>query len=138
MATAPARRPDRAARRPQLHVVHATSADRRTKKARRRSPIPVVVLVVLAVFGVAALQAWVGQDGLRAATLEREVHHEQERLTLLRAQVAQLSSPQRLREEANKLGLVAPSDPLFLKAPMEPAEGDTPPDATKKLAAPLP
>jgi cell division protein FtsL len=98
----------------------------------------VVVLVVLAVFGVAALQAWVGQDGLRAASLERQVQHEQERLTLLRAQVAQLSSPQRLREEADKLGLVAPSDPLFLKAPMKPAEEGTSPDATKKLAAPLP
>lgn len=139
MATVPAHRSERAAaRRPDLHVVAGAPAARPTKKVKRWSPIPVVVLVVLAVFGVAALQAWVGQDGLRAASLEREVQHEQERLTLLRAQVAQLSSPQRLREEANKLGLVAPSEPLFLKAPMNPAPEETSPDATKKLAAPLP
>jgi hypothetical protein len=80
----------------------------------------VVILVILSVFGVAALQAWVGQDGLRAAALEREVQREQERLVLLRARVAQLASPQRLREEAQKLGMVAPTDPVFLKAPMSP------------------
>ncbi len=73
------------------------------------------MLVVLSVFGVAALQAWVGQDGLRAAELERDVQRDYERLTLLRAQVAQLSSPQRLREEAAKLGLIPAPDPTHLQ-----------------------
>ena len=82
---------------------------------RRASPVPIVVLIVLAVFGVAALQAWVGQEGLRAAELERDVTREYERLTLLRAQVAQLSSPQRLREEAAKLGLAPPADAVHLR-----------------------
>jgi hypothetical protein len=84
----------------------------------------VVVLVVLMVFGVAALQAWVGQDGLHAAALERELQHEQERLTLLRARVAQLSSPHRLRTEAEKLGLTPDPDPTYLRAPF-PASPNT-------------
>lgn len=122
--------------RPELRVVEGTP--RKTAK-RRSSPISVVVLVVLAVFGVSALQAWVGQDGLHAASLERDVQREQERLTLLRAQVAQLSSPRRLREEANKLGLVPAADPRFLKASMGPADpGPLSNDATKRLAAPSP
>lgn len=92
---------------------------------RRASPIPIVVLVVLAVFGVAALQAWVGQDGLRAAELERDVQREYERLTLLRAQVAQLSSPQRLREESAKLGLVPATDPAYLRVTVPHGTGES-------------
>ena len=114
-------RPDRSpARAPSLRVVKGT------KRKPRTSYLPVVVLVVLSVFGVAVLQAWVGQDGLRAASLESEVQKEQERLTLLRAQVAQLSSPQRLRDEANKLGLVPATDPSYLKMPFDPSSEDAP------------
>ncbi len=105
-----------------LRVVQGRADSTKKKKKARRSPVPVVLLVVLTVFGVAALQAWVGQDGLNAATLEREVQQEQERLTLLRAQVAQLGSPQRLRDEARKLGLVPAPDPRFLRVPV-PADG---------------
>ncbi|MGH2760512.1 MAG: hypothetical protein ACRDKJ_13265 [Actinomycetota bacterium] len=102
---------ERGKQRSRLRVVEGGK-----KAARRRpSPLPIVILVVLAVFGVAALQAWVGQDGLRAAELEQDVQREYERLTLLRAQVAQLSSPQRLREEAAKLGLVPATDPVYLR-----------------------
>jgi cell division protein FtsL len=112
MATRPLERAARPrAQPPRLRVVRG----KRKTKASRRSPLPVVALVVFMVFGVAVLQAWVGQDGLRAAALERDVHNEQERLTLLRAQVAQLSSPQRLRDEAQKMGLVAVSDPVALR-----------------------
>jgi cell division protein FtsL len=126
MATRAVRRQSRAApevpRRPPLRVVPGTK-----RKKRGVSYVPVVVLVVLSVFGVAVLQAWVGQDGLKAASLERDVQREQERLTLLRAQVAQLSSPRRLRDEANKLGLVAPADPVYLKAPVGRQSTDVPP-----------
>jgi cell division protein FtsL len=98
----------------------------------------VVVLVVLSVFGVAVLQAWVGQDGLKAASLERDVQHEQERLTLLRAQVAQFSSPRRLRDEANKLGLVTPTGPVYLKAPVSDEATGAPPRDDGSLAPPSP
>ena len=110
MATQALPRQRRAQRSP-LRVVEGGKQAQR----RRSSPLPIVILVVLAVFGVAALQAWVGQDGLRAAELERDVQREYERLTLLRAQVAQLSSPQRLREEAAKLGLVPAANPVTLR-----------------------
>lgn len=136
MATRALTRPEPPARRPaRLRVVQG----KKSKRARRPSPIPVVVLIVAAVFGVAALQAWVGQDGLRAAALEREVQQEQERLTLLRAQVAQLSSPHRLREEAAKMGLVPASDPVFLQVelPAEPS-GSLGAEAAKMLESPSP
>lgn len=129
MATRAVGRPLRAApqpasRKPPLRVVQGVS-----KRKRSVSYVPVVVLVVLSVFGVAVLQAWVGQDGLKAATLERDVQREQERLTLLRAQVAQLSSARRLRDEANKLGLVPPSDPVYLKAPVSDRRTGVPSEA---------
>lgn len=134
MATQALRRSQRAQPRSHLRVVEG-----QRKAARRPSPWPIVVLVVLAVFGVAALQAWVGQDGLRAAALERDVAHEQERLTLLRAQVAQLSSPQRLREEALKLGLVPAADPVFLPVTVPPPTGGSlSADAAKRLESPSP
>jgi hypothetical protein len=60
------------------------------------------------------MHASIGQDGLRSATLERQVQIETERLSLLRAQVAQLSTPKRIADEANRLGLVADPDPSFV------------------------
>lgn len=118
MATRAVRRATPAPARPtkaRLRVVQGERKGDRRSKAKKRSPIPLVVLVIITVFGVAAIQAWVSQDGLSAARLEREVQQEQERQTLLRAQVAQLGSPQRLRAEANKIGLVPASDTQYLR-----------------------
>jgi hypothetical protein len=97
----------RTSSRPDLRVV-------RGSKAARRRPILLVVLAVVTVFGVTGMHASIGQDGLRAATLERQVQKETERLSLLRAQVAQLSTAKRIADEANKLGLVADPDPSFM------------------------
>lgn len=145
MATRAVRRPaptrPRRQRAP-LRVVQGKGDSTQKKKAKRRSPVPVVLLVVLTVFGVAALQAWVGQDGLNAARLEREVQHEQERLTLLQAQVAQLGSPKRLRDEARELGLVPAPEPQFLEVRLPPTSGAPsekgPGTAAEGLAAPAP
>lgn len=95
--------------RPQLRVVRGDPPRR-----RRWSPVPIVVCVVLTVFGVTALQAAMGQNGLKAAKLERQVQDETERATLLRARVAQLSNPGRVADEAAKLGLVGNADPKHL------------------------
>lgn len=100
--------------RPQLRVVSGDSG-----RKRRWSPIPIVVCVVLTVFGVAALQAAMGQNGLKVAKLEREVEEESERATLLRARVAQLSNPGRVADEAAKLGLVGNADPTHLRVESE-------------------
>jgi len=110
----------RAPARPDLRVV-------RGSKAARRRPVLLVVLAVVTVFGVTGMHASIGQDGLRAATLERQVQKETERLSLLRAQVAQLSTAKRIADEANKLGLVADPDPSFVgdtsASPQEQAAG---------------
>jgi hypothetical protein len=58
------------------------------------------------------------QDGIKAAKLEREVAEESERLTLLRARVAQLSNAGRIADEAAKLGLVGDPDARFLEVPL--------------------
>ena len=100
--------------RPQLRVVSGQSGTK-----RRWSPIPIVVCVVLTVFGVTALQAAMGQNGLKVAKLEREVEEESERATLLRARVAQLSNPGRVADEAAKLGLVGNADPTHLRVETE-------------------
>jgi len=102
------------AARPPLRVVKG--------KGKRRSPVPVVLAVVLTVFGVTALHATMSQDGIRAAKLEREVADESERLTLLRARVAQLSNAGRIADEAAKLGLVGDPDARFLKVPLDAPE----------------
>jgi cell division protein FtsL len=109
----------RAPSRPDLRVV-------RGAKAARRRPVLLVVLAVVTVFGVTGMHASIGQDGLRVATLERQVQKETERVSLLRAQVAQLSTPKRIADEATKLGLVADPDPSFVgnsSSPQEQAAG---------------
>jgi cell division protein FtsL len=103
--------------RPQLRVVRGKGGG--AGKAARWSPIPIVVCVVLTVFGVTALQATMGQNGLKAAKLEKQVQEEQERNTLLRARVAQLSNPGRVADEAAKLGLVGHGDVEHVKVPTD-------------------
>jgi hypothetical protein len=103
--------------RPQLRVIGGRGKDK-----RRWSPIPIVVLVVLTVFGVTALQATMGQNGLKAAKLEKQVQSEQERNTLLRARVAQLSNPGRVADEAKRLGLVGHGDIDHVKVPTDQPE----------------
>jgi hypothetical protein len=99
----------RPAARPQLRVVGGSG------KSRRRSPVPIVILVVLTVFGVVAIQAIVGQDGLKASKLEGDVNQESERNALLRARVAQLTNANRVADEATKLGLVGFAHPIHIK-----------------------
>lgn len=87
----------------------------RSPVARRRSSVRLVVLMVVTVFAVAALQAFVGQEGMRVSELERQVRRAEERLTLLRARQAQLTEPARLTDEAARLGMVTDAHPTFLR-----------------------
>ena len=124
MATRPqTQHRSRTVTRPQLRVVRGK---RDGSKPRRWSPIPIVVCVVLTVFGVTALQATMGQNGLKAAKLEKQVQEEQERNTLLRARVAQLSNPGRVADEAAKLGLVGHGDVDHVKVPTDHPEAFRP------------
>lgn len=96
----------------------------RSPVARRRSSVRLVVLMVVTVFAVAALQAFVGQEGMRVSELERQVRRAEERLTLLRARQAQLTEPARLTDEAARLGMVTDAHPTFLRDPAPDPEPD--------------
>jgi hypothetical protein len=98
-----------------------------------------VVLLVLTVFVVASLQAYLAQEGLRVASLERSVRITEEQTTLLQARQAQLAAPSRIADEAAKLGLVGDASPTFLRAPDGPGGDTATParlDALHKLLAP--
>jgi hypothetical protein len=135
MATRPLPR-SRGSHAPRLRVVRGRP---RARSRRTRASIPIVVLAALTVFAVTALQAWMGQEGLKAATLERDLQHQSEQVTLLRAKVAQLETPRRISEEAQRLGLIADPNPAFLhEAGAETAPVPTNLDETKKLTSPEP
>lgn len=110
---------------------------------RRLWQIPIVVSAVVTIFAFTALQAWMGQDGLKVAKLERQLIEQTEHMTLLRAKVAQLGNPRRVSDEADKLGLIADPDPKYLRVQQdEPAPADegpaTPLDRVKRLSSPDP
>jgi hypothetical protein len=115
MASRPA---PRVRSRPELRVVRGGAR-------RRLSPVPIVAIAIAAVFGVTGIRAAQGQDGLKAAKIEKAYSQEQENHTLLSAQVAELSSPGRIADEATKLGLVPAANPVFLKLP-QPHDGAQP------------
>jgi len=87
--------------------------------ARRRATLPFAVVLVLAVFAVAALQAYLGQEGYRMSRIESELKVAEERYVLLRAQLAELSSPSSLERAAAEMGMTSDADPVFLPAPTD-------------------
>lgn len=107
MATRPLPKPEPA---PALRVVGGSAAGRRLS-------VGAVMLLVVTVFCVAALQAYAAQVGFRVASLERQVRQAEEQNTLLEARQAQLTSPERLADTANRLGLVPDPRPEFLRLP---------------------
>jgi hypothetical protein len=98
--------------RPNLRVV-------RGEGRQRPSAVAVVIVAIIVVFGVTGIRAAIGADGLKAASLERELSRVQEQHTLLRAQVAQLSSPGRIADEAKRLGMIPAGTPKYLKLPTD-------------------
>lgn len=110
MATrARAREAPRAAR-PGLRVI-------RGQGDARGSLVPLVLIIVLTLFAVAALQAYLGEQGFRIGRLERASKAADERHQLLRSEVAELSSPERLDAASEHLGLEPAERPIFLQAP---------------------
>ncbi|HVE92391.1 MAG TPA: hypothetical protein VNE62_08870 [Actinomycetota bacterium] len=86
-------------------------------RSRRRAMVPAAVVLLMAVFAVAALQAYLGQDGYRVSRLEREVEQAEERMVILRGRAAELSSPSRLEESAAGMGMTEDPNPVFLPDP---------------------
>ena len=126
-----ATRPRRAAAertRPQLRVIPGGG--------RRRASLPAAIVLVLAVFAVAALQAYLGQEGFRMSQLESDLKQAEEQYVLLRAELAELSSPSSLEAAAGELGMTADAEPVFLPAPTdlpEPKARAAPYDAKRLL-----
>ena len=119
---------------PRLRVVGGSAAGRRLS-------VGAVILLVLTVFCVAALQAYAAQVGFHVASLERQVRQAEEQTTLLQARQAQLGTPERLADEATRLGLVGDPAPRFLRAPDAVPGGDASPnalDAIHRLLTPHP
>jgi hypothetical protein len=100
-AATPQPRPDR---RPDLQVVSG---------GRRRWPAVVgavvLLLVITAMFGAAVFHTQLAERQLEVDRLERQVSEERVRFDELRRDRAVLRSPERIAEEATKLGMV-PSD----------------------------
>ena len=108
MATSP-RRIAAARGRPHLRVIRGS--------ARKRVTMPLAIVLVLAVFAVAGLQAYLGQEGFRMSNLEMELKQAEERYVLLRAEIAELSSPSSLERAASEIGMTTDPDPVFLPEP---------------------
>lgn len=81
----------------------------------RAALVPAAAVLLLAVFAVAAVEAYVSQEGFRAARLERTLHAAEQDQELLRARVAELTSSARVREAAEKLGMHPAPDPITIR-----------------------
>jgi len=94
-----------AARRPPLRIVAP-----RCRPGRRRTPFVIATAMVIGplVFGVVALQALVSQSSFRMHEIVRQNAQLQQSYGQLKLQVAQLSAPGRIAQQARRLGLLVP------------------------------
>ena len=83
----------------------------------RSSRLMLILLVIAAigVFGVVSVGAKTAEAAVQVRELEGEVDELKREYELLTAEVAQLESPERIREVAvDDLGMVEPEDPKFV------------------------
>jgi hypothetical protein len=103
----------------------------RRRLALRLSPRAGVVLTLLlfaALFGVAVSHALLIEGQAHLDELDKQVALEQQRYERLRVESAALESPERIVDEAAKLGMVPAQDVTWLTPDAAPP-GDTPPPA---------
>ncbi len=126
----PAPRPEPGARkRPELRVVEAPVARKRFVVIGAGLAM---VLLFGSLFGLAALHTMFVQGQLRMDRLDRDIAKAQATQTELRYEVADLSSPQRILDEAKRLSMVQPQDPVYLK-PVVPGGPVTVPPYARSL-----
>jgi cell division protein FtsL len=84
--------------------------------APRTSRMALVLLIVAAigVFGVVSVGAMTAEAAVSVRELETDVDDLKRRYELLVADVAELESPDRIRREARRAGMVEADDPTFL------------------------
>jgi cell division protein FtsL len=116
---APSRRPD-ARPRPPLRVVqpHERQPRRRNADAKKRTRLIAVSGILLGavlLFGLVAAHVLLTQNQFRLQRVQRQAAEEQARYERLRAQVAELESPERVVAAAQeRLGMVAPNSVKYL------------------------
>lgn len=118
--------------RPNLTLVEGSKNSKSSKKAQARrierlSPgirlVGMIGVVIAVLFGVVAFHVMLSQGQFQLNALEKKADEQQTQYERLRAEVAQLESPQRITSEAiNRLGLV-PADKV---TPVTPGEADMP------------
>ena len=108
-APAPATRPA-----PPLRLVPAPR-----RRVARRTPFVLLIVTVLGVGLVALLllNTGVAQDSFQLTDLRRQSALLQDREEALEQEIAQLSTPDRLAKEAERLGMQPGSSPVFIEVP---------------------
>ena len=108
-APAPATRPA-----PPLRLVPAPR-----RRVARRTPFVLLIVTVLGVGLVALLllNTGVAQDSFQLTDLRRQSALLQDREEALEQEIAQLSTPDRLAKEAERLGMQPGSGPVFIEVP---------------------
>jgi cell division protein FtsL len=74
----------------------------------------VVVLLFLALFLVAVSHALLIQSQVKLDRLDKQVAAEQNRYEQLRSDVSDLESPNRIQQQASKIGMVPGGDPVWV------------------------
>jgi cell division protein FtsL len=125
-APAPGRQPqEQLAPRPPLRVVSDAELNARARRRRARLLVALTsVLVVAALFGLAAAHVVLTQNQFRLEQLNRAADQQQLQYERLRRQVADLESPSRIVAAAQeRMGMVPPASVKYLT----PAKGATAP-----------
>ncbi|MDH4147664.1 MAG: hypothetical protein OEY23_21105 [Acidimicrobiia bacterium] len=110
---------------------------RSVRERRRRAGVLTTVIVTLvfaALFALAAMQAVLVQGQLRLDALNRDVETRLATVDRLELEVSTLEAPDRLAEEARRLGMVEPPEIAFLEA----SRSAPPTSAAPTGAAPTP
>jgi cell division protein FtsL len=127
--------------RPHLRVVPADYVSARTRRKRARLVVVLSgIAIAAALFGVVAFHVVLTQNQLDLQHLQAQADAASVRQQQLRLQVAQLESPERVVDAAQKLGMVPPATVRYLSpngaaAPPPPAPRPTTP-TTARAAAP--
>lgn len=97
------------------HLRVVTPADRARRRLTPKVGVVLTGLVFAALFAVAIAQTLLVQGQIRLDGLDQQLTTEQARYRALRNQVAQMESPARVVAAAQKLGMVAPDDLVYLQ-----------------------
>ncbi|MBV8161035.1 MAG: hypothetical protein JO265_08945 [Acidimicrobiia bacterium] len=122
------------AERRHLRVVPPDSLSARARRRRARALVVLVgMAIAAALFGVVAFHVVLTQNQLDLQHLRAEADAASVRQQQLRLQVAQLESPQRVVDDAQKLGMVPPATVQYLSP-----DGTAPPPQAQPPQTPAP